>query len=277
MTRRRAEEEHENHERWLVSYADFITLLFAFFVVMYAISSVNEGKYRVLSDALEAAFRAPARSMEPIQVGRLARIALEPDALLALPPLPAAGLDGEPGGGELAGDARQRLARRVSRALRPLLDRGLVRVANRPDGVHIEIDAAVLFPSGSARLSPEAMPVLERLGALLKDLPNPVRVEGHTDNVPIRNAVYPSNWELSAARAASVVRLFERLGLDPRRLMAVGYGEHHPVADNATPAGRRRNRRVVVVVLDGPERRELPADAPLRARLEAGATQEGRP
>ena len=276
MARRRHEEEHENHERWLVSYADFITLLFAFFVVMYAISSVNEGKYRVLSDALEAAFRAPPRSMEPIQVGRLARLALEPDALVALPPLPPPALGGDPGG-ELAGrEGLPRVAHEVTRALRPLVDMGLVRVRRRPDGVHIEVASGVLFPSGSARLTPEAMPVLERLAQVLRTVPNPVRVEGHTDNVPIRTTLYPSNWELSAARAASVVRLFERLGVDPGRLIAVGYGEHRPVADNATPEGRRRNRRVVVVVLaEGTEeaRRALPPDAPVRT----APPREGRP
>lgn len=269
MARRRHEEERENHERWLVSYADFITLLFAFFVVMYAISSVNEGKYRVLSDALEAAFRAPPRSMEPIQAGSLARLALEPEVLLELPPLPATALDTGPGGhGEVAGRALENAARRVARLLRPLVDMGLVTVASRPDGLHIEISATVLFPSGSARLTPEAIPVLERIAEVLRGLPNAVRVEGHTDNVPIHSTLYPSNWELAAARAASVVRLFERLGVAPDRMAAVGYGEHRPVADNATAEGRRRNRRVAIVVLarDTGEagRSALPPDAPVR-------------
>ena len=263
MRRRRHEEDHENHERWLVSYADFITLLFAFFVVMYSISSVNEGKFRVLSEALVASFRAPARSMEPIQVGRLARTSESPavprlalEEPLALPPVPIPYRQRQPRAGvaeRAAGMAE--LSRRIEDAMGPLIDRGMIEVRRSDDWVEVEIRTSILFPSGSARLSPDAEPVLRELARLLAPLDNQINVEGFTDNVPIRTAAYPSNWELSAARAASVVHLFVDAGVDPLRLAAIGYGEYHPVADNSTPEGRSRNRRVVLVIQAPGDRR----------------------
>src|SRR5690606_11386470 len=109
----------------------------------------------------------------------------------------------------------------------------------------------ILFPSGVATLSPHAVNILEQLAATLAPFPNPIRVEGHTDNVPINTRAFPSNWELSAARAASVVHLFMRQGLAPERLAVIGLGEHRPIAANDTPEGRNANRRVVLVILSG--------------------------
>ncbi|MCX8086967.1 MAG: flagellar motor protein MotD [Rhodocyclaceae bacterium] len=243
MARKKPEEEHENHERWLVSYADFITLLFAFFVVMYALSSINEGKYRVLADSIAAAFRnIPGQS-----VGAMPQI--NPAA-----PLPATIPLKKPQVANLKADLeREKIrellrhkAKEITEALAPMVEQGQVRVTEGALGITVEINASVLFDSGEARLQPQAQRVLTAVGRILASTDFPITVEGHTDNVPINSPVFPSNWELSGARAASVVRLFIENGVDPRRLTAVGYAEHRPVADNATPEGRQRNRRVAI-------------------------------
>jgi len=263
MARRKKHEEHENHERWLVSYADFITLLFAFFVVMYAISSVNQGKYRVLSDSLVAAFKEPKKSFEPIQIGEVVKSAtnasieiISRPTLIRVPiislmnqetdsgQMPGAGITASP---ENARDI-QKIAEEVALAMQKLVDLGLVSITMTDLWVEVEIKDSVLFPSGSAVIRQEAVGALTAIAAILADFTNPIRVEGFTDNVPI-SRLYPSNWELSAARAASVVRLFERLRIDSTRLSAVGYGEHRPIAPNDTADGRAKNRRVVLVVL----------------------------
>ncbi len=267
MARKKPHEEHENHERWLVSYADFITLLFAFFVVMYSISSVNEGKYRVLSDSLMSAFRNPMRSLKPIQVGKLVR---KPTASGASPSLvelpsfkpPSIVTQIEP---PPESDAKRladkgppvdeedmarllSIAEDIGLALAPLIDQEFIEVRQQMWWLEIEIKASILFSSGSARLGRDAIPIIAKLADILAPFPNPVEVEGFTDSRPISTLAYPSNWELSAARAASVVHLFARQGIRPERLLAIGYGEFRPVADNTTPAGRAQNRRVVIVV-----------------------------
>jgi chemotaxis protein MotB len=292
MSRKKRSEEHENHERWLVSYADFITLLFAFFVVMYSISSVNEGKYRVLSDSIVAAFRDPARSLQPIQVGDLARTSAHPDTVidhsrpvidlfnLPLPilpeeqseleraqPLPESRHDAAGKSG--IDQASQDLADSIEAAMAELVDDGLIQVRRDKRWIEVEINTSILFSSGSAQLSGQAQPVLRELAGKLQPLSNIIHVEGFTDNVPINNFEYLSNWELSAARAASVVHLFTRLGIDPQRLAAVGYGEYRPVASNDTPEGRAKNRRVVLVIMSG-------ADARVSERLNhLQTTREG--
>ncbi|MGD8483760.1 MAG: flagellar motor protein MotD [Thioalkalispiraceae bacterium] len=244
MTRRRLQDEHENTERWLVSYADFITLLFAFFVVMYSMSSVNEGKYRVLSDTMVDAFKTPPKSTEPIQIGEPVKSIKPEDGridkpqVIKLQPRHAA-----------PDTAMQRIASDIKRAMQPLIDQGLIEVTQDKLWVTVEMNTSILFTSGSAALEDEAYPVLRDLSTVLAKLPNHVDVEGYTDNLPINNEIFRSNWELSAARAASVVHLFTRNDIDPERLAAIGYGEYRPVADNATSEGRRKNRRVAVVIL----------------------------
>jgi chemotaxis protein MotB len=291
MSRKKRHEEHENHERWLVSYADFITLLFAFFVVMYAISSVNEGKYRVLSDSLISAFRGSNRALAPIQVGQLVRsppVAHElavtdarPIALTApfAPRFKDRGDEGEEaaaGGGDTgpgeadAGEAElsgqepgapyadgDAIARRIRAALSALIDQDLIELRRLADSLEVEIKTSILFPSGSARLVDAAIPVLEQLAEIFRRFPNPVHVEGFTDNVPINTEVYPSNWELSAARAASVVHVCTKYGVRPERLVAVGYGEYRPTAGNETAEGRSKNRRVVMVIHTDEASREV--------------------
>jgi chemotaxis protein MotB len=240
MARRRAPEEPENHERWLVSYADFITLLFAFFVVMYSISSLNEGKYKILTESLVGIFNQPDRAVKPIPIGEeRPRAALKEE-------LPAEELSGPHT--EEAVDPLESIMRSMREAFADLIDAKQVTVRGNELWVEIELSSSLLFPSGDALPNDRAFALLEKVAGILAPFANPVHVEGFTDNLPIATAKYPTNWELSAARAGSVVRMLAADGVAPERLAAVGYGEFQPVADNATADGRARNRRVVLVV-----------------------------
>ena len=244
-SRRRTVEASENVDRWLVSYADFVTLLFAFFVVMYAISSINEGKYRVLSDTLVAAFNTPPKSSEPIQIGKPIEEVVAPQTTTGV----AKPIRVEPPKVDNQKAKMALIARQVENSLRPLIDQELIKVTHNKLWVEIEIKSSVLYSSGSAELEIEAFTPLKKLAKVLQALPNHIDVEGHTDNLPIKTSVFPSNWELSASRAASVVHLFTKEGIPPTRLAAIGFGEFRPVASNDTVLGRRQNRRVKVVVL----------------------------
>ena len=274
MARRRKAEEHENHERWLVSYADFITLLFAFFVVMYAISSVNEGKYRVLSDSMVAAFRGQPTTMQPVQVGQkqvgsgadLAVSLVQQEMMAGQPrelfaPLPLKPIEVEPGRGEGQQQALPQSSESgqghgnldaveedVSRALAELMEQGVVSVRRRETAVEVEIRTDILFGSGSATLTRDAEAVIARVAGVLARFRNAVVVEGHTDDRPIRTIQFPSNWELSAARAASVVQVLTEHGVPGSQLTVVGFAEFRPVATNGSATGRNANRRVLVVV-----------------------------
>jgi len=239
MARRKFEDDsHENHERWLISYADFITLLFAFFVVMYAVSVVNVGKYKVLSDALGDAFG-----------GRGA--ATKVNTSIEVEPLPLANIIARKRA-EAAKRDRERLellARKMNSVLAPLVNTGKVRVTQNSRGITVEINASVLFGEGDATLTGNARETLGTVAGLLKDDTHAIEVEGHTDTTPISNAAFPSNWELSAVRASTVVRLFVESGVLERRLAAVGRGANLPIASNDDPAGRARNRRVAITIL----------------------------
>lgn len=243
MARRKyVDDSHENHERWLISYADFITLLFAFFVVMYAVSVVNVGKYKVLSDALGDAFggRGAARRIDT---------SVEVDAL------PLSNIIAHKRA-EAARRDRERLdllARKLNSVLAPLVNSGKVRITQTGRGITVEINASVLFDEGDAALVGNARETLRTVAGLLKDDPHAIEVEGHTDTTPIRNAAFPSNWELSAVRASTVVRLFADNGVLEQRLAAVGRGPNQPIASNGDPVGRARNRRVAVTILSGSE------------------------
>lgn len=242
--RRKHDEEHENHERWLVSYADFITLLFAFFVVMYAISSVNEGKYRVLSDSISSAFR----SIPGNTSGAMMQVNPNAPTPVSIPfkKPQVANVKTDVVERERNKDLLRTKAKEITEALAPLVQQGQVRVTEGALGITVEINASVLFDSGEARLQLPAQRALMAVGQILATTDFPITVEGHTDNAPINTPLFPSNWELSGARAASVVRLFIDTGVDPRRLTATGYADQRPVADNATIEGRQRNRRVAI-------------------------------
>ena len=253
MARRKRHEEHENLERWLVSYADFITLLFAFFVVMYAISSVNEGKYRVLSDTLTEVFQNQPRTLQPIQIGEDGvsgePSVLQPDRETSGQPSPIDLQMQQSGQADGGGKELDDIADDFEKALAPLIEKDLINITKDDNWVEVEINTSLLYGSGSAELEDEAIPVLGSLASILKRYPNQLQVEGFTDNLPISTYLYPSNWELSAARAAGVVHLFMRSGVQPERMSAIGFGEFRPIAGNDTPEGRRKNRRVVLVIM----------------------------
>ena len=245
MARRRpVVHESENTERWMVSYADFVTLLFAFFVVMYAISSVNEGKYRVLSDTLTDAFKVAPKSPDPIQIGKENKAVSSAKSNNEMIPIKALSKPRRTYEREM-----KQIAQTVSSSVQPLIDKGLIKVTQHELWVEIEMNSKILFSSADSELEEEAFPALKALAGVLKKLPNSIDVEGHTDNLPISNDTFRSNWELSAARAASVVHLFTRYGVNPSRLSSIGYAEFRPVDTNETAEGRIRNRRVKVVIL----------------------------
>jgi chemotaxis protein MotB len=248
MGRRKYVEEHTNHERWLVSYADFITLLFAFFVVMYSISQVNESKYRVLSNTLEDAFNQPELATEAIQIGEKARS--NPTNLIELNTNAAKTKDGEGGTDNAANmpDEFKQVADKIAAAFGDLMTQGLVTLRGNEEWLEIEMKSSLLFDSGDATLTNHALELLGQVAAILREQKNAVRVEGFTDNKPIHTVRYPSNWELSSARAAAVVQLFVEEGIDSSRLVAAGYGEFQPVGPNDTPENRTKNRRVVLMI-----------------------------
>ncbi|OHE84040.1 MAG: hypothetical protein A2579_12035 [Lysobacterales bacterium RIFOXYD1_FULL_69_11] len=299
--RRHKHEEHANHEAWAIPYGDLVTLLLAFFVVMYAISSVNEGKYRVLADALSSAFGGPPRTVAPIQLGATQirgsafdRPSMQtPDsksgpssatpvsspAMRQVLDMPTFGAisrktangkgDGDGGANgndsakventellaEVEGRNRQlhSLGRRIQQALSELVKQKLVTVRRGDSFLEVEIQSDILFASGSAAPSPVALSTVHKLADILRAEPNAVRVEGYTDNVPINTVAFRSNWELSSARAAGVVHELVDSGVSAQRLAVVGFGEHQPVADNATIDGRNANRRVLLVILASPQ------------------------
>lgn len=232
-------EEHENHERWLVSYADFITLLFAFFVVMYSISSVNIGKYRTVSESIKAALNPLANHSGANQIINIG------EAKLALQ-------------GRNPTDAKEVMTRRIRQLVQVIKDKQLkdmvafVTVMQTINGdIIITIPDRLLFNSGEATVRTEALPFLEGLGGAILELNRHTRVEGHTDDVPIRTAQFPSNWELSAARAVMVVRVLSELyGVPAGHLTAVGHADTRPVTANSDADQRAKNRRVEVVILE---------------------------
>src|SRR5687768_16753726 len=254
MARRHKHEEHQNHEAWAIPYGDLITLLLAFFVVMYAMSSVNEGKYRVLSDSLVAAFQGAPKTLQPIQVGEkqvgsgadiqvtiVQQAMLEGQPRQMLEPTPIQMTDisrtnhasSPEGARDADGSSRsaaeiaqaqavmralEEVAADVEAAMADLIRDELIIVRRQGMWVEVEIRTDILFASGHARLSADSTAVMRKLAATLKPFPNPIRVEGHTDNVPINTREFRSNWELSAARAATVVHLLMEEGVAAPRL-----------------------------------------------------------
>ncbi len=243
MRRRRKyldQRQSDNHERWLVSYADFITLLFAFFVVMYALSTVSEGKYRVLSESLITAFGSKVVERIPAPAtGVIQSLPVRPITRVAP-------------GGEGQGKQREQMraiAQDIGKVLGGLVRDGQVKVTQSNRGIAVEINAAVLFASGQAQLRSESGRVLQEVAHVLAGTEQAIQVEGYTDDAPISTPQFPSNWELSAARAASVTRLFIDNGVAPARLSVIGYGPNRSVAANDSAEGRARNRRVTVMIL----------------------------
>jgi chemotaxis protein MotB len=266
MARRKKHEEHVNAEAWAIPYGDLVTLLFALFTVMYAMSSVNEGKFRILSDSMIAAFNGAPKTLRPVNLGEKEPGKGGEKPLVGITPTALIKIDerSTPDGNLVPRDPTRnesvhnadlpgaliRMQRQVQDAMQSLIDAKLVTVRRENMWLEIEINADILFPSGSGDFTTAAEPVLDKLAEVLKPFPNPIRVEGHTDDRPIKTAQFPSNWELSAARAASVVHQFTRQGVDPLRLEIVGFGQFHPRQPNDTNEGRNANRRVVILVLE---------------------------
>jgi chemotaxis protein MotB len=255
---RRKRTHHVNHERWLVSYADFITLLFAFFVVLYASSQVDQRKVGKLAMAIQVAFqelgvfpasttRVPVNLEEPmpfntVQAIESAKRSAELGHVAASP------LDSASSSGQEA--SLSALQEELQQALRNEISMRTVALHRESEGLVISLREFGFFDSGSAALKSSAMPALDRIASILAIRTFRLRIEGHTDNVPIHTAQMPSNWELSTARSTELVRLLiTRYGYGPERLSAAGYAQYHPIASNATAQGRAQNRRVDVVIL----------------------------
>jgi chemotaxis protein MotB len=246
MSRRRKKHpQHANHERWMVSYADFVTLLFAFFVVMFATANADRGKVSAVAAAVRSALDQGNVSNV---VRALSEITSKPAQTAAA--LPAPDKD----------QASTREARAMSellpsmelleKELKPEIQSGAVELHMEARGLAISFKQAALFQSGSDELLASAIKTIGRVGAALLKVPNAVRVEGHTDNQPISNLRFRSNWDLSAARAISVLDLLTSKFSVPRSRMSIGgYADVAPVAENNSDEGRARNRRVDVVIL----------------------------
>lgn len=250
MRRRRQQPDSPpNRERWLISYADFITLLFGFFVVMYSVSSVNQGKYKVLSETLTGVFNAPQRSVKPVPVGEAPAVQPPATEQVIQPPVnQAPSVPENEGSGSDASDALKSMAGQLRSGFENLIRQGVVSVETNENWIELSLSNSLLFGSGTAEPHYDAFPVVAKIAGVVDDYSNAVRVEGFTDNRPIQTASFPTNWELSAARAAAIVRLLAQDGVDPQRMAAVGYGAHQPVARNDTQEGRSRNRRVVILI-----------------------------
>lgn len=248
MSRKKKQHEHVNHERWLVSYADFITLLFAFFVVLFASSQSDKHKQQQLSSAMQSAFQPlgvfEAHSKTPPLIPGGAATNAAPLAL----PVPV----GRGEQHETLEETQKRLSKFLAQQISSGgIPPGSVTMQMTAAGLVISLHEAGFFASGSAEVRAQSIPTLQRLSEQLPT--GPLRIEGHTDNVPIHNSQYATNWELSTARATAIAHLLLSTGhIDPANVAAAGYAEYHPIASNATEAGRAQNRRVDIILLRSP-------------------------
>lgn len=242
MARRAKRQGPDNNDRWLVSYADFITLLFAFFVVMYALSSVNEGKYKVFNVSMSQAFGTQGAVAE----GGTMKLTEQEMYFKSLVDRRNARLAEKQ---RKLNERMQKLNESLTTKMAGFVKNGQMTVSQSNRGVTLDINASMLFKPGEAAVQPEAVATLADVAKILSEEDMSIEVEGHTDNIPISNAQFPSNWELSSARASSVVRLFIEQGIVATRLKAAGLADNVPVQENSTIEGRARNRRVAVTVL----------------------------
>lgn len=246
MRRKRHHEPPENHERWLVSYADFITLLFAFFVVMFATSQADHGRAQQVSDSVKKA---------------LASQVLPPSVLSILGGTVADKGKGNaqirgPGGVKKADQPNDMIEllpslKILSKELEEEIRKGTMQVSMQQRGLTISFAQAALFPSGADDIAPASYPSIEKVARAMRHIPNPVRLEGHTDSVPIHTTRFRSNWDLSAARSIALLTLLtDRFHVPLRRISIAGYGDTAPVATNEDIEGRGRNRRVDIIILN---------------------------
>lgn len=248
MHRRRShpsESKEPGHERWLVSYADFITLLLAFFVSLYSVTRLDHEQLAEAQESIQQAIHSFVPRIRPRLISENTRPVWK-DESLPLPPPPEAGrFLGKP----RAYEQLRQLQQKLEAFLKNRPEAGDIQIHTTAQGTLIRFRDLLFFDSGKATLRPAVYPLLQELAAILRKIPNEIMVEGHTDNRPIHTIQYPSNWELSTARAAALVRYFIEQGhLDPRRLSAAGYGKYRPVADNRQESGRQANRRVDIII-----------------------------
>ncbi|MBT4963636.1 MAG: OmpA family protein [Francisellaceae bacterium] len=244
---RNKKNNNTSNSRWLISYADFITLLFAFFVVMYSVSSVSEGKYKKFSESLEATFDSPMKSVSPLNIGKLTKFLSKDDS------------------GDLSVENNtvnnptdqhvysqeiplNLLEKEVELSFKGLIRDGRVNMKRQQDYIEIEIKSSVLFYEGGASLKREAEKIMFDLANVFKKISNFIIVEGYTDNNPISTELYPSNWELSSTRATVVIRKLVELGVDIKQLSAMAFGSNFPIDTNGTDLGRKNNRRVTFII-----------------------------
>lgn len=266
MRRKRAEEpEKENSERWLLTYSDMITLLMIFFVVLYSMSIVDANKFKAMAESLNVTLGSGTPSTIDIATEPMGPSMLEPGSPTSKAPAPGTtddedntadthGASEDIGSG--AGDVNQEnmtIEQIKAKLDRFALDNGIetkLVTSVEERGLVVSIQDTLLFESGSATITPNARQILDKISVVLASSPNYIKVEGHTDNLPIRTEQFPSNWELSVLRATNVVHIMSTEGgISPDRLSATGYGEYRPIASNDTEAGRARNRRVDLVIL----------------------------
>lgn len=243
------DDDDENPDRWLVSYADFITLLFAFFVVMYSISSVNQSKYNELMSSMGTAFSGQMGAGHLKTKGANANLKnkAQNQADSLIKPLPLTYLYNEKIRKER--ESMTNMGSDLANKLSPLIKEGKVRVLQNNRVIRIDINDSLLFKPGSAELAAAASTVLNEIAPLLREHERLIQVEGHTDNLAIHNELFYSNWELSAVRASSVVRMLSDAGIAEVRLSALGFGATQPITENSTELGRAKNRRVSIVIL----------------------------
>ncbi len=251
MARKRKAPEHANHERWLVSYADFITLLFAFFVVMFATSQTDKGKAQQVSDSVKRALEGEKMSQVVAAIlGGTVSDKGKGNAMMrgpggAAPPVPS----------KDAKDAKlaelMPALKVLSEELKPEIDAGRIQVSMQARGLVVSFTQAALFAPGDDVISTDAYKGLERVASAITKMPNPVRLEGHTDSTPINTARFHSNWELSAGRSIAILELLTgKFGVPRNRLSIAGYADNAPLVSNETEEGRARNRRADIVILN---------------------------
>jgi len=252
MSRRRRKPAHANHERWLVSYADFITLLFAFFVVLYSTSQMDNKKVVQVSAAIHGAFQELGVFSGSAQ-GSVLRVEAAPPGReqASLDPSQLVGtLNGNQAGAGGEGVDVDSLKRELENALGDQIKRHEIEMHVTPEGLVVSLREVGFFASGNAELLPDGQAPLGRIASILNSKGFQIRVEGHTDNLPIHTARFKSNWELSTARATEVVSLLvEQYAFDPMQISAAGYSQYRPVAGNETEEGRKMNRRVDLIVV----------------------------
>jgi len=298
MVRRRRQEVHVNQERWLISYADFITLLFAFFVVMYSISQVNDSKYRVLSDTFIEAFHQTPHvqtNLDSQQNVASSNDVINPIDMVKTPTEQADSDEQKPEINEQVttplnaqtpvtadnpvktSDELAQISDLVTEKFTQLIHDQMIQVSSNELWLQIELKDSILFSSGSADTSEQAQKIFDEIAGILTIYSNPVQVEGFTDNIPIKSAKYPTNWELSTARASAIVKYLASKGIAPERLSAVGYGEYQPVVSNDSEQGRAQNRRVAIMIAKRKMDRPKVIIAPPLTPLQPAPVSSGTP